>query len=90
MFWLLVAGAFALFYSGSLLLTFHGSYDNLIARFQPLKQKSDGVCAFGVQIAVEKITAALAAFQSASMRNAAGLLWSMSCTKLCMASYVYL
>ncbi|PPQ98103.1 hypothetical protein CVT26_003273 [Gymnopilus dilepis] len=46
-----------------------GRYDNLIARFQPLKQKSDGVCAFGVQIAVEKITAALAAFQSASIKT---------------------
>ncbi|KAF8880897.1 hypothetical protein CPB84DRAFT_1817292 [Gymnopilus junonius] len=45
-----------------------GRYDNLIARFQPMKQKSDSICA-GIQIAVEKITAALASYQSASIKT---------------------
>lgn len=44
-------------------------YDNLITRFQSLKQKPDPVCAFGIQIAVEKITAALASYQSASIKT---------------------
>ncbi|KAH9487410.1 eIF-2-alpha kinase GCN2 [Psilocybe cubensis] len=46
-----------------------GRYDNLITRFQSLKQKPDPVCAFGIQIAVEKITAALASYQSASIKT---------------------
>ncbi|KDR70022.1 hypothetical protein GALMADRAFT_255390 [Galerina marginata CBS 339.88] len=50
------------------LLAAGGRYDNLISRFQPLKQKSESICAFGIQIAVEKITAALAAYQSASIK----------------------
>jgi translation initiation factor 2-alpha kinase 4 len=44
-------------------------YDSLIARFSPSKQKLDAVCAMGLQIAVEKITAALATFQSTSVKT---------------------
>ncbi|KXN81004.1 Serine/threonine-protein kinase gcn2 [Leucoagaricus sp. SymC.cos] len=46
-----------------------GRYDNLIARFSPTKQKLDTVCATGLQIAVEKITATLATFQSTSVKT---------------------
>ena len=57
----------------SLLLTLHllthfTSYDNLITRYSPLKQKSE-ICAMGLQIAVEKITMALASFQGASVKT---------------------
>ncbi|KIJ97967.1 hypothetical protein K443DRAFT_104703 [Laccaria amethystina LaAM-08-1] len=45
-----------------------GRYDNLISRYSPLKQKSE-ICAMGLQIAVEKITMALASFQSASVKT---------------------
>ncbi|OCH91731.1 Serine/threonine-protein kinase [Obba rivulosa] len=45
-----------------------GRYDNVIARFSPPKPKSEGTCAVAVQISLEKITLALAAFQSASMK----------------------
>jgi hypothetical protein len=44
-------------------------YDHLIRRFQPLQQKHESVCAFGIQIAVEKITAALASYQGASLKT---------------------
>jgi translation initiation factor 2-alpha kinase 4 len=44
-------------------------YDNLIRRFQSMKQKQDSVCALGIQIAVEKITAALASYQGASLKT---------------------
>ncbi|KAL9715583.1 eukaryotic translation initiation factor 2-alpha kinase [Leucoagaricus gongylophorus] len=46
-----------------------GRYDHLIGRFSPAKQKLDAVCATGLQIAVEKITAALALFQSTSVKT---------------------
>ncbi|KAF9561509.1 other/PEK/GCN2 protein kinase [Agrocybe pediades] len=46
-----------------------GRYDALIARYQPLKQNSEPICAFGMHIAVEKITAALASYQSASFKT---------------------
>ncbi|KAF9445879.1 Serine/threonine-protein kinase [Macrolepiota fuliginosa MF-IS2] len=46
-----------------------GRYDNVIGRFSPSKQKADAVCATGLQIAVEKITATLAAFQSTSVKT---------------------
>ncbi|KAF8959858.1 kinase-like domain-containing protein [Flammula alnicola] len=46
-----------------------GRYDNLISRFHPMKQKPEPICAQGIQIAVEKITAALAAYQSASIKT---------------------
>ncbi|KAJ3566582.1 hypothetical protein NP233_g6910 [Leucocoprinus birnbaumii] len=46
-----------------------GRYDHLIGRFSPTKQKLDTVCATGLQIAVEKITAALATYQSTSVKN---------------------
>ncbi|TFK38831.1 hypothetical protein BDQ12DRAFT_605427 [Crucibulum laeve] len=46
-----------------------GRYDNLISRYAPPKQKTDAVCALGIQIAVEKITVALASFQSTSVKT---------------------
>ncbi|OBZ78007.1 Serine/threonine-protein kinase gcn2 [Grifola frondosa] len=47
-----------------------GRYDNLIARFSPPKPtKSEPICAVAVQIALEKITLALAAFQSTSFKT---------------------
>ncbi|KZT06721.1 Serine/threonine-protein kinase [Laetiporus sulphureus 93-53] len=46
-----------------------GRYDNLIARLAPLKPKSDGICAVAVQISLEKITFALAAYQSAYIKT---------------------
>ncbi|KAH7905298.1 kinase-like domain-containing protein [Hygrophoropsis aurantiaca] len=45
-----------------------GRYDNLIAQFSQPKTKTDPICAFAVQIALEKITVALAAFQSTSVK----------------------
>ncbi|KAH7923751.1 Serine/threonine-protein kinase [Leucogyrophana mollusca] len=45
-----------------------GRYDNLIAQLSSPKAKSDPICAFAVQIALEKITVALAAFQSTSVK----------------------
>ncbi|KZT71101.1 Serine/threonine-protein kinase [Daedalea quercina L-15889] len=46
-----------------------GRYDNLISRLSPPKPKSEMICAVAVQIALDKITAALAAFQSASVKT---------------------
>ena len=45
------------------------SYDNLISRLSQLKPKLEPICALGIQIAVEKITAALASYQSASIKT---------------------
>lgn len=45
------------------------SYDNLISRLSTPKAKSDALCAVAVQIAIDKITLALAAFQSASVKT---------------------
>ena len=52
---------------GSLVHPVH-SYDNLIAQFSPPKSKTDPIHAFAMQIALEKITLALAAFQSTSVK----------------------
>lgn len=46
-----------------------GRYDNLMSRYIPLKSQIEPVCAMGLQIAVEKITVALASFQSASVKT---------------------
>jgi len=46
-----------------------GRYDNLISRLSQLKLKAEPICALGIQIAVEKITAALASYQSASIKT---------------------
>ncbi|KAF9482948.1 hypothetical protein BDN70DRAFT_828321 [Pholiota conissans] len=46
-----------------------GRYDNLIHRFLPTKQPPEPICALGIQIAVEKITTALASYQSASIKT---------------------
>ncbi|KAG1908872.1 kinase-like domain-containing protein [Suillus fuscotomentosus] len=45
-----------------------GRYDNLIAQYSNLKPRTDPICAFAVQIALEKIAMALAAFQSTSVK----------------------
>jgi len=50
------------------LLHFLHSYDYLISRFSPAKQKLDAVCAVGLQISVAKITAVLGVFQSTSVK----------------------
>ncbi|TFY68401.1 hypothetical protein EVJ58_g1031 [Rhodofomes roseus] len=46
-----------------------GRYDNLIARLSPPKPKVEMTCAVAVQISLDKITAVLAAFQSASVKT---------------------
>ena len=43
-------------------------YDNLIKQYRAPKSKSDQICAVAVQIALEKITVALAAYQSTSVK----------------------
>ncbi|KAG2365174.1 kinase-like domain-containing protein [Suillus spraguei] len=45
-----------------------GRYDNLIAQYSNPKPRSDPICAFAVQIALEKIAMVLAAFQSTSVK----------------------
>ncbi|KIJ60152.1 hypothetical protein HYDPIDRAFT_139699 [Hydnomerulius pinastri MD-312] len=45
-----------------------GRYDSLIAQYTAAKLKTEPTCAFAVQIALEKITVALAAFQSTSVK----------------------
>ncbi|KIL60768.1 hypothetical protein M378DRAFT_906708 [Amanita muscaria Koide BX008] len=45
-----------------------GRYESLITRYSPLKAKADSICAVGIQIAVDKITSAIATYQSASLK----------------------
>ncbi|KAG6890525.1 hypothetical protein C0995_007725 [Termitomyces sp. Mi166 len=45
-----------------------GCYHHLIGRHGSLKSQSQKVCAMGLQIAVEKITVALASYQSSSVK----------------------
>lgn len=52
-----------------ILICFHASYDHIINRYSPVKTKEEGVCAVAVQIALEKITVALASFQSTSLKT---------------------
>ncbi|KAG6330107.1 hypothetical protein ID866_8983 [Astraeus odoratus] len=49
-------------------------YDNLIKQYSTPKPKSDQICAVAVQIALEKITVALAAYQSTSVKTLSGYL----------------
>lgn len=49
-------------------LDIYDRYDNLIAQYSSAKPRSDPICAFAVQIALEKITVVLAAFQSTSVK----------------------
>ncbi|KAH9943970.1 hypothetical protein B0H21DRAFT_747282 [Amylocystis lapponica] len=49
-------------------LAIGGRYDHLISKFSAPKPKGEATCAFAVQISLEKITQALAAFQSASQK----------------------
>ena len=44
-------------------------YDHIISRYASAKPKSDAVCAFAVQISLEKISMALASFQSVSQKT---------------------
>ena len=44
-------------------------YDNVISQFSPPKPKSESVCAVAVQISLEKILVALAAFQAQSVKT---------------------
>ena len=44
-------------------------YDHIISRYSPPKAKSDGIYAVAVQISLEKITLALASFQSTSQKT---------------------
>ncbi|KAI0777469.1 Serine/threonine-protein kinase [Trametes elegans] len=46
-----------------------GRYDHVIRRYSPPKPKTESSCAIAVQIFLEKITAALAAYQSASLKT---------------------
>ncbi|KAF8060720.1 kinase-like domain-containing protein [Lyophyllum atratum] len=46
-----------------------GRYDSLISRHAPPKSQSEDTCAMGMQIAVEKITVALASYQSSSVKT---------------------
>lgn len=39
-------------------------YDKYIQRFSPVRSRTDSLCAVAVQISLEKITVALASFQS--------------------------
>jgi len=51
------------------ILALGGRYDHIISRYSPPKPKSDAICAIGVQISLDKITSALASFQSASQKS---------------------
>lgn len=51
------------------ILALGGRYDHIISRYSPPKPKSDAICAIGVQISLDKITSALATFQSASQKS---------------------
>ena len=44
-------------------------YDKYISRFTPGRTRTDGICAVAVQISLEKITVALASFQSAWQKS---------------------
>lgn len=44
-------------------------YDRYINRCSPLKAKTDAICGVVMQISLEKITTALASFQSASLKS---------------------
>ena len=46
-----------------------GRYDHVINRYLPAKTRDDGICAVAVQISLEKIAAALASYQSASLKT---------------------
>lgn len=46
-----------------------GRYDSLIRQFTPPDPTADSFCAMGFQLAIDKITSALAVFQSTSVRN---------------------
>ncbi|PCH37122.1 Serine/threonine-protein kinase [Wolfiporia cocos MD-104 SS10] len=46
-----------------------GRYDHVISRLSPPKPKADAICAVALQVALDKITLALAAFQSASVKT---------------------
>ncbi|KAI0266451.1 kinase-like domain-containing protein [Gloeopeniophorella convolvens] len=51
------------------ILAVGGRYDDLIAQFSPPKLGGSALCAVGLQISLEKILIALAAFQAVSVKN---------------------
>ncbi|KAG7440064.1 Serine/threonine-protein kinase [Guyanagaster necrorhizus] len=51
------------------LLAAGGRYDNLITKFSPPKPTAESIYAVGLQIAIDKITAAVASFQSSSAKS---------------------
>lgn len=51
------------------ILAVGGRYDNMVSQFSPPKPKGDAVCAVGLQITLEKILVALAAFQAVSVKT---------------------
>ncbi|KAK0199520.1 kinase-like domain-containing protein [Desarmillaria ectypa] len=51
------------------LLAAGGRYDNLITKFSPPKPTAESIHAIGLQIAIDKITAAVASFQSSSVKS---------------------
>ena len=44
-------------------------YDGLIAKCAPPKVKAESICAIGMQINLDKVTVALATFQSSSVKT---------------------
>src|SRR6266550_7651759 len=50
-------------------LTLTIRYESLITRYSPLKTKADSLCAVGINISVEKITSAIASYQSAFLKT---------------------
>ncbi|KAF8625130.1 hypothetical protein AX15_005537 [Amanita polypyramis BW_CC] len=46
-----------------------GRYESVITRYSPLKIKIDSICAVGINIAIEKITSAIASYQNASLKT---------------------
>ena len=51
------------------MLIISSRYDNMVSQFSPPKPKGDAVCAVGLQITLEKILIALAAFQAVSVKT---------------------
>ncbi|EKM52933.1 uncharacterized protein PHACADRAFT_259100 [Phanerochaete carnosa HHB-10118-sp] len=50
-------------------LAIGGRYDKFVNRFSPVRSRTEGLSAVGVQISLEKITVALASYQSASQKS---------------------
>lgn len=44
-------------------------YEHLIHNYSPVKSKAEGICAVAMQVSLEKITVALASFQSTALKT---------------------